>query len=106
MSEQTKPDRSAYRAARRAHRASLPTQYRAPVAFPSLDDARHSIAGNANAGKRHLQVFDRDSATAKRDGTPTQGARKARTAPLGNRGMRHGSTRIPSLPLSSAKDGR
>lgn len=79
--------------------------FRAPVAFAHRDDARHALTGNANAAKRHLSVFDRDSATAKRNGVPTQGARLARKSPLGSRVLLRGSERIPSLPLTSRKDG-
>jgi len=95
MPAQTKPQRG-------RNRKGSPGQFRAAVAFASLDDARHSLLGNPNAAKRNAAPFDRDSATAKRDGIATQGARLARKSPLGNRGSRFGNERTPSLPLGPA----
>ncbi len=94
MLEKTKPTRG-------RSRKGLGT-FRPPVAFASREDARHTITGNPNQAKRNAAPFDRDSATAKRDGIATQGARLARNAPLGNRGSRFGNERTPSLPLGPA----
>lgn len=98
-------DRQRAKAARRLHRLnrSALQAYAAPVAFPRDDSARHAIATNPNRAKRSAANLDRDSATAKRDGVATKGARLARKAPLGNRGQRFGNERTPSLPLTSRR---
>jgi hypothetical protein len=94
-------DRKRARDARRSPGAFIP-----PVAFIAREDARHGLTANPNVAKRGAAHFDRDSATAKRDGIATQGARLARQSPLGSRSTRYGSERIPSLPLTTARDGR